>query len=179
MIRQRDGQGFVPSPPYIPQLFPHHGHRQLPHQLSESIPMITASIAKLSRVLEFAACVAICLASSPAKSEQWVRHELSRDFYSEGGACADFDKDGHIDLVAGPIVYYGPDFQTKSTIQEAKPYSINGYSNNFLCYANDLNGDGWMDVVIFDFPGAQTWYLQNPGKIFGLRMLGRSMRFWM
>jgi putative membrane-bound dehydrogenase-like protein len=108
--------------------------------------------------------VAFSWHSQSAQSEQWIRHELSRSFYSEGGSCADIDKDGHVDLIAGQFVYYGPDFKQKSVMYEANAYSINGYSNNFLAYAHDINQDGWTDMIVFDFPGAQTWYLQNPGK---------------
>ncbi len=126
--------------------------------------MITTRYVNRRILLPSIAWICLCAIASSAKSEQWVRLELSRDFYSEGGTCADIDKDGHVDLIAGPFVYYGPDFQTKSTMYEPKPYSINGYSNNFLAYAHDINGDSWDDLIVFDFPGVQTWYLQNPGK---------------
>ncbi len=108
--------------------------------------------------------VLACLTGESAVAEQWLRKNLSTDFYSEGGSCGDIDQDGHVDLVAGPFVYYGPDFEVKSNIYEPKPFSINGYSDNFLNYTHDINADGLPDVIVFDFPGKQTWYLENPGK---------------
>lgn len=51
-----------------------------------------------------------------------------------------------------------------SILPEAPVYQPRGYSNAFVTAAHDVNGDGWTDLMIVDFPGQQTWYFQNPGK---------------
>ncbi|QDT33541.1 PVC-type heme-binding CxxCH protein [Thalassoglobus polymorphus] len=54
-----------------------------------------------------------------------------------------------------------------------QPYSITvpkqefdpkGYSNTFCNFAMDVNGDGWLDLVVVDFPGKPTWWFENPGQ---------------
>src|SRR4029079_11966547 len=31
-------------------------------------------------------------------------------------------------------------------------------------FADDLNGDAWTDLIVVDWPGAMTWWLENPKK---------------
>lgn len=95
---------------------------------------------------------------------QWRRIDLSRDFYSEGGAVADIDKDGHQDLIAGPFIHFGPTFESKTTFYQIKPFSINGYSNNFFAFSHDIDRDGFQDIVVYGFPGAEGFWYRNPGK---------------
>jgi hypothetical protein len=42
-----------------------------------------------------------------------------------------------------------------------------GYSEEFLCFAEDLDGDGWTDLIVVGFPGAKTRWLRNPGRSAG------------
>ena len=44
----------------------------------------------------------------------------------------------------------------------------NGYSNNFLTYTHDFNADGWMDVLVFGWPGKNTTWYENPKNKEGL-----------
>ncbi|MBI2299407.1 MAG: VCBS repeat-containing protein [Armatimonadetes bacterium] len=43
-----------------------------------------------------------------------------------------------------------------------------GYSDYFLCFAEDIDGDGWLDLVNVGFPGSQTAWYRNPGQAGGL-----------
>lgn len=88
---------------------------------------------------------------------------LNQEFFAEGAAGGDFDGDGQGDVVAGPWVYWGPDFQKRTALYEPKPYSVNGYSDNFFAFTHDVDRDGKLDVVFVGFPGAAGWWHKNPG----------------
>jgi len=111
------------------------------------------------------------------------RIELSDQFWCEGANAADFNHDGHLDLVAGPWWWEGPDFAKKHEIYEPNatfklPLGAlttvevpgyegglghkNAYSDNFFAYPQDFNGDGWLDVLFIGFPGKVTSWYENP-----------------
>jgi len=83
-------------------------------------------------------------------------------FYSWSAAAADFNRDGYMDIVAGPNLYYGPDFTKwreiylSSTLSPSKEFpDVNGQ------FAFDYTGDGWPDVVVA--PPRGVLYV-NPGN---------------
>ena len=109
--------------------------------------------------------------------------QLTDQFWSEGADFADFNHDGNMDIVSGPFWYEGPDFKIRhpyspaqqsfnTTNAEGKVVSIDGfegglgvnnaYSQDFLTFTSDINGDGWADIVIVGFPGEQTYWYENP-----------------
>lgn len=83
-------------------------------------------------------------------------------YYSWGSAAADFNQDGHIDIVAGAYIHFGPDF-TKA--KEIYPAVAKGPSLEFSPvnhqFAYDVNQDGWPDIITGW--GAPTVYI-NPKK---------------
>src|SRR5215210_5814450 len=89
---------------------------------------------------------------------------LSNEFFSEGATVGDFNKDGKLDYAAGPFWYEGPDFQKKHTYYQGKPFDPRVYSVNFFAFADDFNHDGWEDILIVGFPGAETAWFENPGE---------------
>jgi hypothetical protein len=38
----------------------------------------------------------------------------------------------------------------------------NGYSDNFLDFTDDFNGDGWDDILVIGFPGKEVFWFENP-----------------
>jgi hypothetical protein len=57
-------------------------------------------------------------------------------------------------------------------IEKTPEYQPKGYSNSFCTWADDLNGDGWTDILVVDFPGTPTWWFENPkepGKVWTRR----------
>ncbi len=79
----------------------------------------------------------------------WQKVQLNPDFYSEGISAGDFNKDGHVDIVAGPFIYPGPEFKTKKEYTRSKetPWSVNGDSDNYLHFVFDIDNDGWLDIL--------------------------------
>lgn len=93
----------------------------------------------------------------------WKKIVLTETFYSEGAHIGDFNKDGKMDVVSGPYWYEGPDFKKAHEYFPAKPYKKdNEYSNAFFAFTHDFNKDGWTDIVIYGFPGADASWFENP-----------------
>ena len=120
----------------------------------------------------------------PAPSGEWSKQTLTPHFWAEGACVADVNKDGKNDILSGPFWYAGPEFTKRTTIydmgdksyvkkgEEAAGVKIPGwkgflsgeneYSNNFVSYAADFNGDGWADYLVIGFPGKETFWWENP-----------------
>ncbi|MBN1491612.1 MAG: VCBS repeat-containing protein [Phycisphaerae bacterium] len=96
------------------------------------------------------------------------KHTIDAAFRSEGVAVADFNGDGRLDIAAGNVFYTGPDWKPVPMLGEAKAFNRYGYSDAFLCYADDVNRDGAMDLIAVGFPGKQTYWLANPGAAGGI-----------
>lgn len=96
------------------------------------------------------------------KTPTYQKLQLSDKFYAEGAYYGDFNKDGKLDLVAGPFWFEGPEFQKKHEVREAKSYDPNGYSDNFLTYTGDFNADGWTDILYVPWPGKEGYWYENP-----------------
>lgn len=104
--------------------------------------------------------------------------QVDETFFSEGVAIADVNKDGKIDILAGDVWYetvsIGPSVGEwkRHALRKAKDrydgkddgkydYS-RGYSNSFADFAQDLNGDGWVDLIVVEFPGEPFHWYENP-----------------
>ena len=123
------------------------------------------------------------LCAKPAQAQSFSRKHVLDDFWAEGAAVGDFNKDGVSDLAYGPFWYEGPDYKKQhafapatATRQLTKPDGTaetrpgfmgakspkNGYSDNFLAYSDDFNKDGWDDILVIGFPGKETFWYENP-----------------
>ena len=111
-------------------------------------------------VIGLGICVSAVLAGTPAP--QFQKLQLTDKFYCEGAFCADFNKDGKPDVVSGPFWYEGPDFRKTHEIRPPKAYDPKNYSDNFLTYTGDFNGDGWPDVLYMPYPGKEGYWFENP-----------------
>ncbi|MGA2531462.1 MAG: HEAT repeat domain-containing protein [Candidatus Aminicenantales bacterium] len=92
------------------------------------------------------------------------RIKVDGAFRSEGVAVADFDRDGRLDIATGNILYLGPDWRPQAMLAAPKEYKPEGYSDEFLCFAEDIDRDGWTDLIVVGFPGVKTRWLRNPGR---------------
>jgi hypothetical protein len=119
------------------------------------------------------ALILVCLASYAANAEEsaskvrFERRQLDGKFRSEGVAAGDFNKDGKLDIAAGFVWYEAPrdavgEWTMHAITEKAPEHDPKGYSNSFCTWAEDLNGDGWTDIIVVDFPGTPTWWFENP-----------------
>jgi hypothetical protein len=93
----------------------------------------------------------------------WKKTVLDTKFRSEGVAIADVNQDGKIDVLNGEYWYEAPDWKPHE-LQPPMDFKdgLGNYSRVFFCWAEDLNGDGYPDLIVIDFPGAPCYWMENP-----------------
>ncbi len=116
---------------------------------------------KIRAILVFLLVSMACLTAS-AMEPHYKKIVVSDKFHSEGAAFGDFNKDGVIDIVSGHFWYEGPEFKKKHQIYEGKDFDPKGYSNSFVVFTDDINKDGWDDVLICPHPGTTGSWYENP-----------------
>lgn len=109
---------------------------------------------------------------------RFEKQVLTREFVAEGCCGADFDRDGHVDVAAGRYLWFGPDFAQRTAYTAERenaggpsktPYdAATGYSDYFLAFAHDFDGDGWTDLLIYGLPGEPALVYRNPQRREGL-----------
>ncbi|QVL32014.1 VCBS repeat-containing protein [Telmatocola sphagniphila] len=120
--------------------------------------------------------VLVAIPSQPVTSQEkatttvaWQRIVIDKKFRAEGVAVADVNKDGKIDIMNGEYWYEAPNW-TPHEMQPPREYYMglgpdgkgNNYSHSFACWAEDINGDGYPDLIVIDFPGDPCFWLENP-----------------
>jgi hypothetical protein len=119
--------------------------------------VVGAGVACLAATAAFAAQKGV-----PSERITWKKIVLDREFRSEGVTVFDVNRDGRPDVVAGNVWYEAPLWVPHEIEPVQKFDGEHGYSNSFLNYTADVNGDGWPDQIVVGFPGAAATWRENP-----------------
>ncbi|HEX3798009.1 MAG TPA: family 16 glycoside hydrolase [Verrucomicrobiae bacterium] len=95
-------------------------------------------------------CKDLSLRETPLEttSPRFRVQRISDMYYSWGVGAGDFNHDGVMDIVAGPYIYYGPQFTSYREIFPAVAFNPSKEFTDVNCeYTFDFNHDGWTDIL--------------------------------
>jgi hypothetical protein len=124
-------------------------------------PRILGSLIALTAITTVALQADDAAPSEPLPT--WKKIVVDRAFRSEGVAIADVNRDGKMDVLVGDLWYEAPNWKPHP-IRKVGDYGdgLRGYSECMLCFTEDLNGDGWPDLIVIGFPGKPAYWYENP-----------------
>lgn len=140
--------------------------------------------------MRIAFILVLALVSNPATTHaaklnlhKFQKTHLTTEFWAEGACFGDFNHDGRTDVAYGPHFYEAPKFANRHEFRPATQTfkhkrtdgseemlpgfegalgTNNAYSDTFLNFAYDFNGDGWTDILVYGFPGKEAAWYENP-----------------
>jgi hypothetical protein len=100
----------------------------------------------------------------PVTSSRYNAVEINSHYYGWSTAAADFNRDGNLDLVAGPFWFPGPNYTERRIFKDARMYNPSTeYSPDMVNLAGDFTGDGWPDILSSGMTGGRPMDLHvNP-----------------
>ena len=105
----------------------------------------------------------LCSVSTAATKVSFERIVVDRTFRAEGVATGDVNHDGKLDILSGDVWYAGPDFEKMHSLRNVGTYDgTKGYSKCFANFAQDINGDGWIDSIVIGMPNGPCLWYENP-----------------
>ena len=104
----------------------------------------------------------VVLLCGDTQASSFKKIVLTTNFYAEAAAIADLNNDDHPDVIHGPFWYAGPDFKKRSAIYPEKKFQPIKYSNNFMTMTDDVNKDGYTDILVNEWPGKAVHWFVNP-----------------
>jgi hypothetical protein len=129
---------------------------------------------KLAFVILLAVSLPVSVAAGPLEFERII---VDKTFRAEGVAVGDINHDAKLDILSGDVWYSGPDFKMHELRPVGTYDGTKGYSNCFANFAQDVNGDGWVDSIVIGLPNGPCLWYENPKNKLGHwkeRMVAKS-----
>jgi hypothetical protein len=119
-------------------------------------------IMKTRWVFVFVASAFLCGTLSAVDQVRFEKIVVDKTFRAEGVATGDVNHDGKLDILAGDVWYSAPDWKMHEVCPVGTYDGTKGYSNCFVNFAQDVNGDGWVDSIVIGLPDTECFWYENP-----------------
>jgi len=116
----------------------------------------------MTRTICIVAITLSLTASVTAEEITFKKTHIDPKFRAEGVAVGDFNHDGKLDIANGEAYYAAPDWKMQPIREQARDFDPLKYSQCFQAWSEDFNKDGWDDLLVVEFPGQATAWLENP-----------------
>jgi enterochelin esterase-like enzyme len=107
------------------------------------------------------------LSLAPQTPPPFRRQMLTDQYTSDGITAGDINRDGRMDVVAGPFWYEGPDFARRHEFYPAKVFPTEpSPTDSMYSFVHDFDGDGWPDILVLGRVHLHSayWYENPRGK---------------
>ena len=117
---------------------------------------------RLAAATVLVACGCSRSPGAPAAGLPFEKHTLDTSYRAEGVAIADINGDGVPDLATDEYWYAGPSM-TPHEIRAPQTYDpATAFADGFGIYPEDVDGDGWLDLIVAPHPGNAMYWYANP-----------------
>jgi FG-GAP-like repeat/FG-GAP repeat len=112
-----------------------------------------------------AACLVLAACGDnvrPPFPDAFRKRVIDPAFRAEGVTVFDVDRDGHLDIVTEELWYAGPGFEPHELRPPRAWDPLTEYAHCFSAFHDDLDGDGYDDLIVYGPPGGDALWCQNP-----------------